>query len=89
MELDGGTALASVKLDTTLLWERDNDVSFRTDNISALMKLQSIFQDAGYSLHERTEDRLLRHAQITYLCGYVGVKSSNWRLEMWGLNVID
>ena len=86
LELDGGTALASVKLDTTLSWERDNNVSFRTDNISALMKLQSVFKDAGYSLRERDTDYSTCANNV--LCGYVGVKYSNRRLEMLGLNVV-
>ena len=87
-ELDSGTALASVKLDNSLFWERDNDFNFRVDNITSLMKLQSVFKDAGYSLFERTEERFAACANMVF-CGYVGVRSSNWRLELWGMNILS
>ena len=86
-ELDAGSALGSVKLDGTLLWEKDHDFNLRTDHIKKLLSLTSVFQQAGYGVHEKTVD--YEECRMKLQCGYVGVTSTNWRMEMWGIHVLS
>ena len=88
-ELDSGSVLGSVKVDGTLYWEADHDLTYRTANITSLMKLQNVFKKAGYSLHEDKTDYKKCSTRVD--CGYVRIKSRSdyWFIELWGQNVLS
>ena len=86
-EIDSGSVLGSVKLDNTLLWEKDHDYNLRYADFPKLMSLRSVFKSARYSLNEERVDQAKCRNNI--FCGYVGISSRNWRAEMWGINTLN
>ena len=86
-ELDSGSVLGSVKVDGTLYWEADHDLTYRSANISSLMKLENVFKKAGYSLHENNID--YKKCSRNRDCGYVKIRSDYWFIELWGQNVLS
>ena len=45
-----GTLLGAVKFNGILPWERDGDVTFHTNNFTAIASLAGKFRGAGYTL---------------------------------------
>ena len=86
-ELNAGSVLGSVKLDSTLLWELDHDFKVRVHDFDKLMSLTSVFSNAGYSLSVLEGNNI--NCPYNLQCRYVHVSNRHWFLEMWGMNILS
>lgn len=87
--LVAGTAIGSLKLEMTLPWELDHDFQI---NSTHLIPLRSMAQDFrrkyGYQfIYEMNgiEKCIKSHG---YLCGWIGIKSNYWRMEVIGRGIL-
>ncbi|XP_028402712.1 uncharacterized protein LOC114525530 [Dendronephthya gigantea] len=81
-EFASGTMIGAVKFNGVLPWDMDGDIIFVSNNFTALKNLEGKIKNAGYKLsvgygttvkNGRTER------------GYFGLRTTNWRVELWGL----
>ena len=87
-ELDAGSALGSVKLDGTLMWDIDHDFNVRSAHIDKLMSLQSLFNKAGYKLNNGNT-YYNSGCRKKMQCGYVAVNSLSWKMDLWGQKLLS
>ena len=88
-ELDSGSVVGQTKLSATLPWERDHDLVFKPEYFRHLAKLNDTFiNKAGYTLHAKFDELDLCIANNSMECGYVGIRSKTWRIELVGQSVI-
>lgn len=87
--VDAGTAVGSIKLRSTLPWELDHDLTFKPEDFSVLVNLSSNFNHAGYTFKIELEDPCLtNHSINVFRCGYMGIKSKHWRMELYGSDTL-
>jgi len=84
-ELDSGTIMGSVKFHSVLPWERDADVCFITANFSAIKGAKQTWAKMGYRASIQNTVKCCYKNTTLPFNGYVGLRSRNWRLEMWGM----
>ena len=88
---EDGSGLGATKLHDTLPWELDHDFSFRTQNITDLMRHQSDFEKIGIYLVPEIDDKPCMNSTketSTWRCGYVALRGRFWRLEAWGQRIL-
>jgi len=91
--LDGGTTIGSLKLAMTLPWEKDHDIEIHGRYTRPLWDLRDeISRRYGYSMFQGSEMKdatpeCLAKLDKAYVCGYLGIRSKRWRLEVGGRNV--
>ena len=56
--LNAGTAVGALKVNSVLPWEKDADISYYYKNSSAMEKLKSEYQKAGYPLRPSKKEQL-------------------------------
>ena len=84
-ELDSGSVVGQTKLSATLPWERDHDLVYKPEYFRSLAKLNdTVFKPAGYTQHERFEKLTQCLANHNMECGYMGIRSKTWRIELVG-----
>ena len=86
---EDGSGLGAAKLHGTLPWELDHDFSFRTQNMTDLMRHQKEFGEIGIYLKPSFVGKAcLNKTDLsdvsTWRCGYVALRGAFWRLEAWG-----
>ncbi|XP_045206601.2 uncharacterized protein LOC123558814 [Mercenaria mercenaria] len=86
-ELQEGTALGAVKLEKTLPWERDVDLTFLTANYSSIMKLKSTFQKKGFGF-TALDERWCCVDNIT-AGGQFQMRYLGWNIELYGQHKMD
>ena len=83
--LIAGTLLGSLKLDITLPWELDHDYQLDSAKIIPLRKLESYFRTKyGYRFIYDWKYMPGCVPKKGYLCGWIGIRSRNWRMEVPG-----
>ena len=88
-ELDSGSVVGQTKLSATLPWERDHDLVFKPNHFRRLARLNNTFVSvAGYTQHAKFDELDLCLANRSMECGYVGIRSKTWRIELVGQSVI-
>ena len=96
INLDGGTAIGSTKLMGTLPWEKDHDIELSGYKIKQLWEKRQEFKEQyGYTIREdkrimqqMKSSNCLENNEYPQLCGYLGIHSQHWRLEVGGRNMI-
>ena len=87
--IDTGTALGSAKLFMTLPWEKDHDLIYRTKDFLKLITFSRQFKNKGYDFKLEFEEKCVKNRTYKSLtCGYMGIKSKHWRMELWGQNIL-
>jgi len=83
--LIAGTLLGSLKLDITLPWELDHDYQLDSTKIIPLRELVMYFKRKyGYRFIYDWKYMPGCVARKKYICGWIGIKSRNWRMEVPG-----
>lgn len=96
-ELEGGSTIGGLKFEGILPWERDGDINFVSRNHENLSSATSFFKSKGLSLKEDSGKIVLKRDCMSppnyttfndINCGYFGLRSKNFRLELWGVRYL-
>ena len=84
--LIAGTLIGSIKLEQTLPWELDHDFQLSSDKLLPLKSLSGTFiKKYGYRFIYELYGKFPNCVKSKgYICGWIGIKSKNWRLEVPG-----
>ena len=76
----------AVKFNGVLPWELDADIVFLSANFSVIENLKSKITKAGYGISVGSRPSVKNGRQQG---GYFGLKTTNWRIELWGYSAFD
>ena len=88
--LVSGTLVGSMKLEQTLPWELDHDVQLEANKLLLLKELSRHFRTKyGYSFVYELNGVFPKCVKNKgYICGWIGIKSTHWRLEVPGRSTL-
>ncbi|XP_068202508.1 uncharacterized protein [Palaemon carinicauda] len=86
-ELQEGTLMGAVKTGGVMPWEKDADITFHTNNFTALGELRDVFERAGYSLH--LVDNRWCCVDGKWTGGQGTLNSPHWALELYSQHSMD
>jgi hypothetical protein len=88
-ELDSGSVVGQTKLSATLPWERDHDLMFKPRYFRHLVTFnETLFVTHGYVQKPNFTNFDTCLAAETFECGYIGVRSKTWRIELVGQTIL-
>lgn len=84
--LIAGTMIGSTKLEQTLPWELDHDFGLASDKMLPLKSLSGYFNKKyGYRFTYELYGKFPKCVKTKeYICGWIGIRSKNWRMEIPG-----
>ncbi|XP_066955568.1 LOW QUALITY PROTEIN: uncharacterized protein [Macrobrachium rosenbergii] len=86
-ELQEGTLMGAVKTGGVMPWEKDADITFHTNNFTALGQLKDVFERAGYSLH--LVDNRWCCVDGKWAGGQGSLNTPHWALELYSQHTMD
>ncbi|XP_064109369.1 uncharacterized protein LOC135217433 [Macrobrachium nipponense] len=86
-ELQEGTLMGAVKTGGVMPWEKDADITFHTNNFTALAELKDVFERAGYSLH--LVDNRWCCVDGKWAGGQGSLNTPHWALELYSQHTMD
>ena len=88
-ELDSGSVVGQTKLSATLPWERDHDLMVKPRHLRHLVNFnKTLFVSHGYVQKPNFTNFDMCLAAKTFECGYIGVRSKIWRIELVGQSIL-
>ena len=88
--LMAGTLIDSTKLEQTVPWELDHDFHLEANKLLLLKNLSRHFRTKyGYSFVYQLDGVFPKCVKSKgYVCGWIGIKSNNWRMEVPGYSTL-
>ena len=87
-ELDAGSVVGQVKLSSTLPWERDHDLNYRSRHLKPLQNMTSNFLKKDYHFQPSFKGLKKCLKNKDWQCAYMAIRSKDWKVELWGQNVL-
>ena len=87
-ELDSGSVVGQTKLSATLPWERDHDLMIKPKYFKHFAAFNNTFLSNGYVQKARFTELDKCIANNSFECGYMGIRSKTWRIELVGQSIL-